>query len=79
MSVAEAREMWPDKILWLNFLSAEHMNSTEQVAERTRQILKEAAPLDKFLMGVTENVLHDRWVETFPVIADVLDKEARFE
>lgn len=79
MSVAQARAMWPDKILWLNFPSAEHLNSPKQVAERTRQILKEAAPLDRFLMGVTENVPHYRWPVTLPVISEVLDREARFD
>ena len=79
LSVAEARKAWPEKILWINFPSAEHLNSAAQVAERTRQILKEAAPLNKFLVGITENVPHDRWVETFPAIARVLDEEGRFE
>ena len=79
MSIAEARKHWPDKILWTNFPSADHLKSAEQVAERPRQILKEAAPLDKFLMGITENIPHDRWRETLPAIAKVIDDEGCFK
>ena len=75
MSVAEARAAWPDKVLWINFPSSVHLLGIEAVREAARQILREAAPGDRFLMGVTEDVHPDRWQESFVAIMDVIDRE----
>jgi hypothetical protein len=47
------------------------------IKEETRQILKEAAPGDGFLIGVTENVPHDIWPQSFSAISKVLKKNGR--
>ena len=75
MSVAEAREAWPDKVLWLNFPSSVHLMGVEAVEETLRQILKEAVPGDRFLMGITEDVPDDKWEETFPAMMRIINDE----
>lgn len=72
MSVAEAREAWRRKALWINFPSSVHLESIESIEETTRQILKEAAPGDRFLIGITENVPPDRWQANFRAILRVI-------
>jgi len=56
VSVGEARDAWPDKILWVNFPSSVHLESPERIRQTTLQVLSEAAPGDRFLMGVTEDI-----------------------
>jgi len=77
MSVAEALAAWPGKVLWINFPSSVHLMGVATVEETTRQILREAAPGDRFIMGVTEDVHDDAWPRTFPAIARIINEEGR--
>ena len=77
LSVAEARAVWPDKILWINFPSSVHLAPAERVKEATRAILAEAAPGEGFLIGVTEDIPEDCWRRSLGAIADVLEEEGR--
>ncbi len=61
LSVAEAREMWPDKILWINFPSSVFLKPDEEIEETTGQILQEAAPGNGFLISITEDMPPNRW------------------
>jgi hypothetical protein len=56
MTVAEARRAWPGKVLWINFPSSVHLEGEGRIREELRRILREAAPGDRFLIGVTEDV-----------------------
>ena len=56
MTVAEARRAWPGKVLWINFPSSVHLEGEGRIREELRRILREAAPGDRFLVGVTEDV-----------------------
>ncbi len=77
MTVAEARTAWPDKILWINFPSSLHLSEPHVVEEETRQILREAAPGDRFLIGITENVPPDRWRQNYTAISRVVNSDGR--
>ena len=77
MSVAQARQAWPDKILWINFPSSVHLAPAEKVKEATRQILREAAPGDGFMVGVTEDIPEDRWQISMAAVSEVLRAEGR--
>jgi hypothetical protein len=59
MSVAEARRAWPGKVLWINFPSSVHLEGEARIREELRRILGEAAPGDRFLVGITEDVPDD--------------------
>jgi uroporphyrinogen-III decarboxylase len=56
VTVKEARAAWPDKVLWINFPSSVHLESPETIHQTTRQILSEAAPGGRFLIGITEDI-----------------------
>jgi len=73
MSVAQARTAWPGKVLFINFPSAVHLESAPVIEATTRQILKEAAPGDRFIVGITENVPENRWRESFAAILHTLN------
>jgi hypothetical protein len=77
MSMADAREVWADKVLWINYPSSVHLSSIETIEEVTRQILRDAAPGDRLLVGITEDVPEDRWRENFLAISRVLDTDGR--
>ncbi|MBI2301732.1 MAG: hypothetical protein HYU66_22750, partial [Armatimonadetes bacterium] len=68
MTVAQAREAWPDKALWINFPSSMHLASKEIIAETTRRLLADAGDGRGFLIGITEDVPPDRWAESFQAI-----------
>jgi hypothetical protein len=74
VSVAEAHRLWPDKILWVNFPSSVHLEPVETVRDVTRQILEDARPHRRFLLGITEDVPPDRWEENFRVILDEVNR-----
>lgn len=77
MTVAEARQAWPDKVLWINFPSSVHLQSIGDIEDMTRRILREAAPGDRFLIGITEDVPEDRWQENFAAILRIVNRDGR--
>jgi hypothetical protein len=77
MTVQEARALWPEKILWINFPSPVHVEPIPAIEEAMRQLLREAAPGDRFLVGITEDVSGDRWRDNFAAILRVLRSEGR--
>jgi hypothetical protein len=79
MTLAEARAAWPDKILWINFPSSIHLEPIPVIEEMTRQLLHEAAPGDRFLIGITEDVPANRWRENYLAILRVLRMDGRLK
>ena len=75
-SVAEAREAWPDKVLWINWPSAWHLRSPEEIRTDTIQLLRQASPGDRFIIGITEDVPAERWRGNFAAIMDAIDAHA---
>ena len=76
MSVADALEAWPDKVLWINFPSSLHLASIETIEEATRQMIREAAPGNRLIIGITEDIPHDRWQANMLAISRVIDEQA---
>jgi hypothetical protein len=72
MSLAEARQAWPNKVLWLNFPSSIHLKPDAEVKKATLSLLEEAGTPDGLLMGITENVPKDRWQGSLRAIMDGL-------
>ena len=70
MTMAEARRAWPGKTLFINFPSSAHLSEPEVIRETTVGLLREAAPGDRFIMGITENVPDHRWRISFPAILE---------
>lgn len=74
MTLAEAREKWSDKILWINFPSSVHLDTIDVIKETTRDLLKQINGPDRFLMGITEDIPEDRWQNNLLAISDILDE-----
>lgn len=77
MTVSEALQAWPDKVLWINFPSSVHLASIEEIEGTTRSILTEAAPGDRFIMGITEDIPEDRWQQNLLAISRVIHREGK--
>jgi len=75
MSVAQARSVWHDKILWISFPTAVHLESREEIEAATRQYLREAASGVCFLFGAAENLPADRWQSDLEAIMRVINRE----
>ena len=74
VSVAEARAAWPGKVLSINFPSSVHLAGPERIRETTIDLLRQAAPGQGFVIGITENVPAGRMVESYTTIARTLNQ-----
>jgi len=72
LPVAEAREEWPDKVLWINYTSCFHVAGTEAIRAHTLELLRQAYPGDRFLISITEDVPGEVRKESFATIAQTL-------
>ena len=77
MTLAEARQAWPGKVQFINFPSSVHLASAEVIAATTRQLLREAAPGDGLIIGITENVPEHRWRESYSTILATVNQYGR--
>jgi hypothetical protein len=64
MTVTEARRTWPNKALLVNFPSSVHLQGKSQVQATTEALLREAAPGDRFALGVLEDVPSNQHILT---------------
>ncbi len=77
MSVAEARAAWPDKALWINYPSSLFLTSDEAMEQATIALLREAAPGNGFLIGITEDMPPERWIDGCMTINRAVQKHGR--
>ena len=74
MTLAEARSAWPGKTMFINFPSSVHLDEPPRIRQATLGLLRQAAPGDHFIVGITENVPETRWRESFRTILDTLNE-----
>lgn len=72
LDLAEARQVWSDKIIWTNFPSPLHLQPAEKIQAYCRQMLRDVAPGDRFLVGITENIPEDRWQTSLTTISGII-------
>jgi len=77
LSVREALDAWPGKFLWLNFPSSIHLESRDRIEAVTRELIQEAAPCDRFIIGITEDIPAERWQGNMLAIAHAIDTHGR--
>lgn len=68
MTLAEARQVWPDKILWLNFPSSVHLKNDAEVTELTINMMNELSSTKGIIMGITEDIPPYRWQDSCKAI-----------
>lgn len=74
VSLKRAREAWKGKALSINFPSSIHLTSPERIRQTTIDILRDVAPGNGFVMGITENVPSRVMDRSFTVIAETLNE-----
>ena len=72
VSVAEARNAWPEKSLWINFPSSVHLQSEESIRQTTLDIVQQAGDRKGFLMGVTEDIPREHIARSVSTILETL-------
>ena len=77
MTLRQAREAWPDKVLWLNFPSALHLRPDAEVERAAYGLLDELESARGIIMGITEDMPQERWRDSCRAIMDGLDRHAR--
>jgi hypothetical protein len=73
-SIAEARANWKDRPIWINFPSSVHLWPVEEVEAVALEILRQAAPGNGFLFGITENMPANRWQKSMAAIGRVISQ-----
>jgi len=56
LSLTEARNAWKGKAIWANFPENVFLMGTEETVRYAVSLLREAAPGDDFLLGITEDI-----------------------
>lgn len=79
ISVAEARKIWGNKIIWTNFPGTLLATADFDTIEKyTIDMLKSVAPGDNFLMGCTENFPMERWDMAFGAVISAIEKAGKY-
>ncbi len=74
VSVKEARELWPDKALWINFTSSMHIEPPDVIEAHTRHLIEEAGTKKGFAIGITEDAPVKALEKSLDVISRVLNE-----
>ena len=77
MTIAQARHVFRNKIIWANFPSSLHIASTEKIRAMIKEILDAVMPGDHFLLGITENIPARSWRKSLNIILDVIEKHGK--
>lgn len=77
LSIREALDRWPGKFLWLNFPSSVHLGTLADIEATTRTLIAQAAPGDRLIIGITEDIPADRWQQNMLTVARVIDADGR--
>jgi len=73
-SVSEARELWSDKSLWLNFTPSVFLQKWDKIKEHTSDLINQNGSRPGFLIGITENFPLEHWEKTTSAIICAIDE-----
>jgi hypothetical protein len=76
LPLTEARCLWPEKTIQINFPSSLHLQGPDHVRKAAAGILKQAAPGNRFIVGVSEDI-SGRGVETLIPLAETIHNLGR--
>ena len=77
MTMAEALEQWPGKVLWINFPSSVFLGTTAEIEDTARQLIRDAAPCNRLIIGITEDIPADRWQACLLAVSRVINTDGR--
>jgi hypothetical protein len=73
MTLTDALAAWPDKVVWANFPSSLHLADNAVITAAARSLVREAAPGNRFILGVTEDIPEQHWRRSLAAISRGLD------
>ena len=79
LPINEAKELWKDKVIWANFPEPVCLQGQKAVKKKTMEMLKDAAPGNNFLMGISEafpSFMH--MLASVPTIFKVILKHGKY-
>ena len=74
MTLTEARQIWPDKLLWSNINVACYNLSPKQLHDLVLERVAEAAPDGKGLAFEVSEQYPDNWQESMPIVLAALEE-----
>jgi hypothetical protein len=74
-AISEARKKWKNKVIWSNFPESVSLEGQSAVRKKTIEMLKDAAPGNGFLIGISEDFPSDtHLLTTIPTILSTVAK-----
>jgi hypothetical protein len=74
MTLAEALEAWPDKVIWLHFPSSIQVARIARVKEVAREIVALGRETNRVIIGITEDMPPDRWQQNLLAISEAVNE-----
>ena len=74
LSVAQARQAWPDKVIWVNFPGNYFLDTAEAIEDYAFNLLQEGAPGGRLMIGCTEDFPVPEFEKTFVSIGRAMAK-----
>jgi len=74
LSLKEARELWRNKIVWINFPEEVFLRSPEEIRVFTIKLLEEIAPGNGFILSVTEDIHPDHYRKGIETVTETIYK-----
>lgn len=74
MSLQDALQAWPDKVLWINFPSSLHLASIGKIKQTTRRFVELGRETNRVIVGITEDIPQDRWQQNLLAISKVINR-----
>ncbi|MCL4416352.1 MAG: hypothetical protein M1365_06610 [Actinobacteria bacterium] len=73
-SVLEARELWSDKSLWLNFTPSVFLQKWDKIKEHAVDLINQNGSRSGFLIGITDNFPIEHWEKTISAIVSAINE-----
>jgi hypothetical protein len=79
LTVVEAKAAWLDKVVWVNFPGCLFVEPAETIEAYILELLRQAAPGGRLVIGCTEDFPADQFEKTFTAIGRALAKYEGYE
>jgi len=78
LTITEAKMAWKGKIIWINFPESTFVYEDKRLMEFTKELLREIAPGDGFILGITEDPPPEHFWRAMMVITRTLYRYGRY-
>jgi uroporphyrinogen-III decarboxylase len=77
LPVKEAKEKWSDKVIWINFPETVFLEGPEKIRRFTVNLLEEAAPGDRFIVSITEDIPQEYLKTSLKLLVETIHEYGR--